>query len=185
MINFIDQNPNTNILTFFDFVRPNTSNIVSYEYWMSSMDYDSYDFIINFIDVHMEFKNLVNFTPHYALWYCVHCKAENYTVNDNEELCLSGGRYCAPDPDGSGPFEGYIVVEEDLRQLCIYKQYPKGWWEYTYRFRDECLVNINSNDRKSAARQFSECTNNLMADVGMNVQLINNCIQESYEGQKN
>jgi len=32
-----------------------------------------------------------------------------------EENCLSGGRYCSPDPDGSGPKSGKDVVKEDLR----------------------------------------------------------------------
>jgi len=32
---------------------------------------------------------------------------------------VSGGRYCAPDPDGAGVLSGRDIVMEDLRQLCI------------------------------------------------------------------
>lgn len=37
----------------------------------------------------------------------------NWTVTN--ELCLSGGRYCSPDPDGFGPLIGRDVIFEDLR----------------------------------------------------------------------
>jgi len=29
--------------------------------------------------------------------------------------CVSGGRYCSPDPDGEGPMIGRDVILEDLR----------------------------------------------------------------------
>lgn len=41
-------------------------------------------------------KEYIDFTPLYALWYCTYCKYNHYNlVNEN---CLSGGRYCYPDP---------------------------------------------------------------------------------------
>ena len=40
--------------------------------------------------------------------------------------CFSGGRYCAPDPDMAGPRSGKDIVEEDLRQMCIFNYTRKN-----------------------------------------------------------
>ena len=42
---------------------------------------------------------------HYAIWYCPYCAGLGYTVTDNPD-CISGGRYCSPDPDNIGPLTG-------------------------------------------------------------------------------
>lgn len=63
-------------------------------------------------------KNIY-FIPRYIIYYCMPCMEKNWTVlNDG---CLSGGRYCSPDPDGEGPLIGRDTILEDLRQLCIYQ----------------------------------------------------------------
>lgn len=62
-------------------------------------------------------------TPHYVLWTCGQCRKGGY-VEDNKD-CVSGGRYCAPDPDLEGPLTGRMVVQENLRQICIAKQTEK------------------------------------------------------------
>jgi len=36
-------------------------------------------------------------TPHYYLWYCSECRLINFET-DAPDDCVSGGRYCAPDP---------------------------------------------------------------------------------------
>jgi hypothetical protein len=33
--------------------------------------------------------------------------------------CISGGRYCANDPDDNGPLTGRDVILEGLRQMCM------------------------------------------------------------------
>lgn len=35
--------------------------------------------------------------------------------------CLSNGRYCALDPDEQGPVNGKLVMEESVRQICLYR----------------------------------------------------------------
>jgi hypothetical protein len=51
--------------------------------------------------------------------YCSYCSKNDYKTVIDE--CVSGGRYCAPDPDSSGPLIGRDVVMEDLRQICIFE----------------------------------------------------------------
>lgn len=79
-------------------------------------------------------KDIVEFTPHYVLWQCYGC-----TFNKAEDNCISGGRYCAPDPDDRGPLTGRDILLEDLRQICIYKKYTKGdtystWTDYIINY---------------------------------------------------
>jgi len=56
----------------------------------------------------------VKFDSHYVSWYCPSCRFDGWNVEVPD--CISGGRYCAPDPDDDlGPLTGKDVVMEDLR----------------------------------------------------------------------
>jgi len=46
-------------------------------------------------------------------WVCHTCQVADFT--QQEEDCLSNGRYCATDPDGLGPLQGKSIVLETLR----------------------------------------------------------------------
>jgi len=52
------------------------------------------------------------FTPHYVSWQCKACKANNFSEAMND--CVSNGRYCANDPDNTGPLKGSDVIIESL-----------------------------------------------------------------------
>lgn len=41
--------------------------------------------------------------------------------NPKSKNCRESGKYCAPDPDNDGKFTGRDVVNEMLRQKCVYK----------------------------------------------------------------
>lgn len=64
-------------------------------------------------------------------------------------------KFCAADPDGPGPATGKSVVEEDLRQICLFKVsekwsnkeidrrgelfgYSHMWWKYVAKFWKDC-----------------------------------------------
>lgn len=81
----------------FHFDMPNPDDTVEYELWMSAMDEKSYEFIANFNEKRKVLGSAAAFTPHYALWFCPICKSQNFEKTTNEN-CVSGGRYCAPDP---------------------------------------------------------------------------------------
>lgn len=101
-------------------------------------------------------------------------------------------RSCAEDPDGTGPVTGKEVLEEDIRQLCIHNEYKKDtnkegrtvlyaseYWDYLEKFMDRCKV-----DGSRPKRRFGkECANALMAEVGINVAVIDACIDNTGEAK--
>jgi hypothetical protein len=64
---------------------------------MSSENEKSYRIIKEIKEMDHQFKNFTKMTPHYYLWSCLSCKSANFTESAPVD-CLSGGRYCAPDP---------------------------------------------------------------------------------------
>ena len=66
--------------------------------------------------------NYTLFTPHYYILNGSHWNCDNGKFRcDNQ--CTNSGRYCAVDPekDLNVGISGMDVVQEDLRQLCIWK----------------------------------------------------------------
>ena len=53
--------------------------------------------------------------------------------------------------DGVGPLTGADVLLEDLRQICIFKEYSSDhWWEYIANFPDDCFTgNIEKCSEKA------------------------------------
>jgi hypothetical protein len=100
------------------------------------------------------------FTPHYIVWVCP------AVYRDSKECtsqCIHHGRYCAPDPDGSLE-EGYTgaeVVQENLRQLCLFKLanasgVPWLWWDYVTRFDAKCTMSSDAYGQECAEAVFQE-----------------------------
>lgn len=50
------------------FQIPEPKDVVDYEYWMSTMELESYEFINQFKPFHELMNDSLSFTPHYALW---------------------------------------------------------------------------------------------------------------------
>jgi hypothetical protein len=73
-----------------------SSEKVKLEIWLSASDENSYKFLNDLSTNFQKVKEFIDFKPLYALWYCTYCKYKHYNV-DNPN-CLSGGRYCYPDP---------------------------------------------------------------------------------------
>lgn len=106
------------------------------------------------------------------LWNCAECERNFYQYP--EPNCLSGGRYCAPDPDGVGPKTGRDVVIEDLRQLCIHKLTEgakdyKAWFRYMSHY-DPLCENVD------------ECIQNTIKLSGLDEKKINKCMDDSFDG---
>lgn len=158
------------------FDMPNPDNRVEYEIWMSSEQQVLRDFLTQFAPVAKNFGRNIKITPHYVLWYCVECSNAGY-VEDHKD-CLSGGRYCAPDPDYDGPRTGREIVMEDLRQICVSKVSrkqgnPSLWWDYILEF-SKCDEN-NFNEK---------CANQALKNSGINELEVHNCIEDSFNGPK-
>eukprot|EP01017_Pseudomicrothorax_dubius_P025019 TRINITY_DN2666_c0_g2_i4.p1 TRINITY_DN2666_c0_g2~~TRINITY_DN2666_c0_g2_i4.p1 ORF type:complete len:467 (-),score=91.83 TRINITY_DN2666_c0_g2_i4:111-1511(-) len=144
---------------------------VEYMLWISSTHQSAYTFLERFRKFHNLFEGAIKIQPHYVLWYCYHCKFEGWNDQSNPN-CISGGRYCAPDPDDSGPASGRQVVMEDLRQMCIFEKYPALWWDYMEGFGNTCLDEFQTT-----------CYKRVLEAVGISNDVIEQCIKESFKGE--
>ena len=157
----------------FEMNRPD--NRVEYELWLSSDHQLARQFLQEFAPMARLFDDeSAKMTPNYVLWYCGTCSPE-YTTDHPD--CVSGGRYCAPDPDYWGPRTGREIVMEDLRQLCIYKQTRDEedeniWWDYVEVFSKSCVD-----------RDFNkECSEKAMKKVDIDPNQIDKCVRDSFDG---
>lgn len=90
-------------------------------------------------------------------------------------MCLSGGRYCAPDPDNSGPLIGQDAVLEVVRQVCIFRNYKEQWWSYASAYSEQCL--------NATVANIQNCANAVQESLLMNSVAIQKCIDDSFDGE--
>jgi hypothetical protein len=151
-----------------------TQEFIDVTFWMSSGSNDTLSFLTAFAPTALSFPpQSFHFHPHHVLWYCTGCKAGGFQAPSPN--CLSGGRYCAPDPDGNGPLEGRAIVYEDLRQICVYQltgdKGVKSWFEY--------VSNVYQNCFPSGLKE--ECANNSMKGI-VNKDDVKKCVHDSFLG---
>lgn len=142
--------------------------LVSWEFWTNSNDLCGpvcdiqRDFIKDFVPVAKEFDSngWTSFTPHYIIWTCPSAYRDS---NECQSQCVRRGRYCAPDPDGSlqEGYSGAEVVQENLRQLCVFKLAseqgkPYIWWDYTTKFSQKCTMSKQDYGQRCAEEVFKE-----------------------------
>jgi hypothetical protein len=138
---YLSNHPDQHVQIAITFPMNLTRDVISVDYWYSSSDKHAYEFVANMANYIWGFGQQVVFTPHFVTWYSAQSRAENWT-GTNPEHCLANGRYCAPDPDGDGPLSGQWVINEDLHQLCIYKNWGfDGYLNYMMRVNSECFQN--------------------------------------------
>lgn len=114
---------------------------VDFSLWSSS-DSDG-AFKKNFALLFSKLEGKAKFRPRYFLWdgAAWGCTSGANCANQ----CTGNGRYCNPDPDNNlfTGVSGKDVVEENLRELCVWeqasgKQTPELWWEYVSAFAQTC-----------------------------------------------
>lgn len=169
-----------------------TNHIVDIDVWMSSASLESMKFMRSFAPKRRTLNEVVRFHPHYAVFSLP--KDDPHVYN---ELCSDeSANYCAEDPDGSGLITGKMVLEEDVRQLCIHditkvermsrplqpgKTYPveyaEKYWDYVQKFLDSCPL-----DAPEAIDRFGiECSERLMQKLGIDVEKVQRCMFETKE----
>jgi hypothetical protein len=159
----------------FDMI--DTGDSVNYDIWMSSEMENLRVFLHDFSELALKFKEgEINLAPHFVMWYSTISKDANFTITHPD--CLSGGRYCAPDPDYDGPNSGRDIIYENLRQLCIYKgtsrkPNPNLWWQYVSAFYETCPQD-----------EFGQrCSEKAMEKVNIKPKDIDKCVRSSFEGK--
>ncbi|KAK9795904.1 hypothetical protein WJX73_006236 [Symbiochloris irregularis] len=147
-------------------------SLVSWEFWTNSNDQCGpicdvqKEFIKEFVPVahELEHGNWTRFTPHFILWIC---PISDRNTPECSSQCIHQGRYCSPDPDGDlhDGYTGKEVVQENLRQLCVYKLgndsgRPWVWWEYVTKFAVQCSMDSSLYSQ--------ECAEQVWDDIGAN-----------------
>lgn len=158
-----------------------TNKAVRMDMWMSSASVETMQFLKTFAPKRRVLNRAMNFVPHYSVF-----RMDNVDPTTAANLCSDfSGKYCAEDPDGNGPITGKMVLEEDVRQLCIhdkYKritnreggsksvQYAAEYWDYIERYIERCPL-AGSGDRFG-----EECSKKLMAEVGIDQAQVEECV---------
>jgi len=162
-----------------------TNTVVGMDLWMSSASHDSQSFLEQFMPARKTLNEVVKFTPHY------HVFSADPTLGGYSGLCWdTGAKFCAEDPDGSGMVTGKMVLEEDVRQLCIHELtrvprsrdtsvgakgvvfYAEKWWDYVSVLKDKCPI-----DATDPAKRFgTECAEQLMKSLHIDVPSVQTCI---------
>lgn len=144
------------------------SDKIDFVFWISTSNRNSFRLVNEFEPYYHKLKNKVTFTPHYAIWTCHSCYRSNYT--EYPDNCISGGRYCCPDPDGNGPATGAQVVQEDLRQMCIFQHFPDKWWDYMRKLDSYCVE----------YQVVEECSRSVMKSVDIDQNVISDCFNSGF-----
>jgi len=144
------------------------SNKVEYHVWLSSATAQSFKFLRDWQAYEQKIHEHATMVPHYAHFNAVGQESELKNSND----CICGGKYCAPDPDDNRDNTGADVLQEDLRQRCIYKLYnQQTWWKYVTQYDDYCLTGGRMQD----------CGANILNSMKVSVDAVNKCVQDSFD----
>lgn len=167
-----------------------TNQVVNTDLWMSSASRESLKFLKEFAPKRRVLNEVMIFQPHYAVFGM--SQSDPGVYND---LCSdSTGEYCAEDPDGAGPITGKMVLEEDVRQLCIHEmtkvprtslediqagspmvEYAEKFWDYIEKLLDRCPLDADTEE----ARFGDACSAALMREVGLDAAKVQECVEST------
>lgn len=113
------------------------------EYWFSSIDHETYYFFEHFKQILQEIgPSLIEFYPHVILHQDSYSKFIKFTKEN--EKCVSAGRYCSFDPDGSGPLTSRDQIMQNLRSLCMFHYNQDQFLEYMIQIDRQCILGNNN-----------------------------------------
>ena len=88
-------------------------------------------------------------TPHYIIY-------ENY---GGEEYCIENGKYCS--------MHGIGELNQDIREMCIYKYEPANYWKYIEQVNGHC-----------DSQNIESCWEGVAKEVGIDTNQIKTCQKE-------
>lgn len=172
-----------------------SNHIVALDLWMSSGARDTMRFLAEFAPKRKALNEALSFAPHYHVF-------RMHQTADYQSLCSDlSAEFCSEDPDGAGPITGAMVLDEDVRQLCIHEitqvkrtdadrlklaermvkkmtgagivDYAAKFWDYVEKLLDYCPVDAVDDEIERFGR---ECSTRLMQKVGIDVEKVNHCM---------
>uniref|UniRef100_A0A6V1XHF6 Uncharacterized protein n=1 Tax=Heterosigma akashiwo TaxID=2829 RepID=A0A6V1XHF6_HETAK len=163
---------------------PNPDDRVEWDLWTTAIDDGAQTFKQDFEVVTSKLGPRAYFTPHYVVYDGNELRCT--TASDKcGNLCTNQGRYCLPDPDNDRHkgISGADVVEENLRQLCIWRAYGGDaanqadigvgtkWWRYVNGFQAAC----NTPEKFASAA----CKANVMKQAGVDSSKVDKCMADA------
>ena len=146
------------------------------EFWLNPISIEAYDLLAKFGPLVSEFGDTLDFKPKYKFQSL---KGKNHTQKFIERHCFANGKYCAI---GSENFTSYSVINEALRQICLWKNDPEkkklSFWKYISYYR-LCLRTFEF-DHKGVL----DCYITSFKKANLSPQLESNvkdCIDKSFE----
>jgi len=176
------------LVASMEWTLPAPDNNVEYDIWTSS-DSEA-KFKKDFQNIATLLKDSTTFTPHYFVWDGTKwgCTVTN---NPCRSQCTDGGYYCNPDPDNDifAGLSGKDIVEENLRQLCVWKQAQpflrqngaELWWKYVIEFARRCHPGSTPTTDKFNERCSEETHKNV---TGLSWEKTKQCVRESWDQGK-
>lgn len=163
------------VVLVLSFELGNKTESIDVSLWLTAGHKPTLDFIAAFSPEAQAFpKDSIRFHPRHVFWYCTECQAKD-DFSTKKKDCLSGGRYCSIDPDGSGPIDGSSIVFEDLRQSCVAKTTKtKGlapWFQYVSAVAANCYASGLKED----------CAYKAMSGL-VDEKAVRKCVNESFDG---
>jgi len=154
---------------------------VSMDFWITPAVEKSIEFLQEYSHYAKTLKHKLDFRPHYWIFSL---------PRDYKDLCIDDdATYCALDPDMAGSTTGKDVVEETVRQLCLWEKtaivdhnveqsgdYSAIWWNYVDQLPKACPM-----DGKGNKAFGEECSLALMKKLGADMKQINKCLTEDKE----
>lgn len=168
---------NNKVLMFVDFDTHIQSAEPEVNFWLYTGSRSAYAKLIEFIPYHEVFQS--NSTAKIELRYTFPSAEESESVLDASQ-CYSNQTYCSigftdSDVDLTNPTE---LVDESLRQICIFRKDRKLFWNYAKAYLQNCLMFEGQN-----ALSISECSSSALGTANSetpNVNLLESELSECF-----
>lgn len=92
-------------------------------------------------------------------------KSEEFEKNN----CVSKGQFCAYDPDNSGRLTGRMVIQEAIRQKCVFKTHQSIFLDYLQAYFASCT-----------SKMTKDCSYKIMRGLNIDPDSIITCYQNSF-----
>ncbi|PFH35307.1 hypothetical protein BESB_061940 [Besnoitia besnoiti] len=154
---------------------------VQIDVWSTPSSTQSTKFLKEFAPYAHAFKDKIDFQPHYWVMSM---------ARDFHEMCTDAtADFCAFDPDFGGKTTGKMVLQESVRQLCLWdttkKLHPENphsgfysaeWWSYMEAVPDHCPHEDTDDEHR-----FGEaCSYKLMESLNVNTRQVKKCFDEKF-----
>jgi len=151
--------------------------IVTLDFWTDSASREGNEFLAEYAAHAQMLKYRLKFTPYYYV----------FALDEDEgERCWDRKSDFCADVPFDAKVTGREVLQEDVRQLCIYdttkksdpnlfgSSYSQVWWKYISQYIKECPISGNVPSYKFG----KECSERIMRHVGVDPSAIQKCVED-------